>query len=114
MESGESTLSFRSPSFLSLRRLKFQQPTRRVFQDSMLPSGMVCGRLGERPKTLLQSSIGRSYTLSPIPRCGNGLPITARKYHRPTSKTPDALGDLQRAEIEKWWPIIKAAKIKGE
>jgi tripartite-type tricarboxylate transporter receptor subunit TctC len=27
---------------------------------------------------------------------------------------PDALAALQRAEIEKWWPIIKAANIKGE
>jgi tripartite-type tricarboxylate transporter receptor subunit TctC len=29
-------------------------------------------------------------------------------------QTPDALGAYQRAEIEKWWPIIKAANIKGE
>jgi hypothetical protein len=24
------------------------------------------------------------------------------------------LAGFQRAEIEKWWPIIKAANIKGE
>ena len=29
-------------------------------------------------------------------------------------QTPEALRALQKAEIEKWWPIIKAAKIKGE
>jgi tripartite-type tricarboxylate transporter receptor subunit TctC len=29
-------------------------------------------------------------------------------------RTPEALTTLQRAEIEKWWPIIKAANIKGE
>ena len=29
-------------------------------------------------------------------------------------QTPAALGALQRAEIEKWWPIIKAANIKPE
>jgi len=29
-------------------------------------------------------------------------------------QTPEALGALHRAEIEKWWPIIKAAGIKAE
>jgi tripartite-type tricarboxylate transporter receptor subunit TctC len=28
-------------------------------------------------------------------------------------QTPEALGAFQRAEIEKWWPIIKAANIKA-
>jgi len=30
----------------------------------------------------------------------------------PERLTPDALGAYQKAEIEKWWPIIKAAGIK--
>jgi tripartite-type tricarboxylate transporter receptor subunit TctC len=29
-------------------------------------------------------------------------------------QTPEALGSFQKAEIEKWWPVIKAANIKGE
>ena len=29
-------------------------------------------------------------------------------------QTPEALSAYQKAEIEKWWPIIKAAGIKGE
>jgi tripartite-type tricarboxylate transporter receptor subunit TctC len=29
-------------------------------------------------------------------------------------QTPEALGAFHRAEIEKWWPVIKAAGIKGE
>jgi hypothetical protein len=29
-------------------------------------------------------------------------------------QTPEALGAFQRAEIEKWWPIIKAANLKAE
>jgi tripartite-type tricarboxylate transporter receptor subunit TctC len=29
-------------------------------------------------------------------------------------QTPEALAALQKAEIEKWWPIIKAANIKGD
>src|SRR5262245_56822293 len=29
-------------------------------------------------------------------------------------QTPAALASLQRAEIEKWWPIVKAAKLEGQ
>ena len=32
----------------------------------------------------------------------------------PDQQTAQALGTLQKAEIEKWWPIIKAAGIKAE
>jgi tripartite-type tricarboxylate transporter receptor subunit TctC len=38
-----------------------------------------------------------------------GLEIPAREI-----QTPEALGAHQKAEIAKWWPIIKAAGIKGE
>jgi tripartite-type tricarboxylate transporter receptor subunit TctC len=29
-------------------------------------------------------------------------------------QTPESLAAYQRAEIEKWWPIVRAANIKGE
>ena len=29
-------------------------------------------------------------------------------------QTPEALGAFHKAEIEKWWPIVKAANIKAE
>jgi tripartite-type tricarboxylate transporter receptor subunit TctC len=29
-------------------------------------------------------------------------------------QTPEALAAMQKAEIERWWPIIKAANIKAE
>jgi tripartite-type tricarboxylate transporter receptor subunit TctC len=32
----------------------------------------------------------------------------------PGQQSAQALGKLQKAEIEKWWPIIKAARIKAE
>jgi hypothetical protein len=32
----------------------------------------------------------------------------------PDEQTPEALAALQQAEIEKWWPIIKAAGIRVE
>jgi tripartite-type tricarboxylate transporter receptor subunit TctC len=40
---------------------------------------------------------------------GMGLDIPARDQ-----QTPEALGAFQKAEVEKWWPIIKAANIKAE
>ena len=38
-----------------------------------------------------------------------GLEIPPREQ-----QTPEALGAYHKAEIEKWWPIIKAANIKAE
>jgi tripartite-type tricarboxylate transporter receptor subunit TctC len=38
---------------------------------------------------------------------GEEIPLRAQQ-------TPDALAVHHKAEIEKWWPIIKAANIKGE
>jgi tripartite-type tricarboxylate transporter receptor subunit TctC len=32
----------------------------------------------------------------------------------PEQLKPEALSALQRSEIERWWPIIRAANIKGE
>jgi len=29
-------------------------------------------------------------------------------------QTPEALGAFHKAEVEKWWPIIKAANVKPE
>ena len=33
---------------------------------------------------------------------------------QPAQQTPEGLAAFQKAEIEKWWPIIKAAGIKAE
>jgi tripartite-type tricarboxylate transporter receptor subunit TctC len=31
----------------------------------------------------------------------------------PEQQTPDGLAAFHKAEIDKWWPIIKAANIRG-
>ena len=38
----------------------------------------------------------------------------AQDIYPPEQQTPEALHAFQKAEIEKWWPIIKAAGIKAE
>ena len=32
----------------------------------------------------------------------------------PQQQTPEGLAEFQKAEIEKWWPIIRAANVKPE
>ena len=38
-----------------------------------------------------------------------GLDVAA-----PEQQTPEGLAAFQNAEIDKWWPIIKAANIRGQ
>jgi len=38
----------------------------------------------------------------------------AQEIYPPEQRTPEALHAFQKAEIEKWWPIIKAAGINAE
>ena len=52
-------------------------------------------------------SLGEPGTKEKLAALGQDIPP-------PDQLTPQALGAFQKAEIEKWWPIIKAANIKGE
>jgi tripartite-type tricarboxylate transporter receptor subunit TctC len=38
----------------------------------------------------------------------------SQEIYPPDQQTPEALRAFQKAEVEKWWPIIKAAGIKAE
>jgi tripartite-type tricarboxylate transporter receptor subunit TctC len=42
------------------------------------------------------------------------LAAIGQEIFPPDQLTPEALGAFHMSEIEKWWPILKAANIKGE
>ena len=46
-------------------------------------------------------------------RCASAWPISDRKFRRASSSRPRCCA-LTKAEIDKWWPVIKAAGIKVE
>ena len=52
-------------------------------------------------------SLGESATKEKLAALGQDIPPVEQL-------TPQALGAFQKAEIEKWWPIVKAAGIKAE
>ena len=48
----------------------------------------------------------------PTRRYAHGLSTSGRIFPR-DQLTPEALASLRKAEMKKWWPIIKAANVKG-
>ena len=44
----------------------------------------------------------------------NGLTDLGHEIPPRDEQTPEALDEYQKAEINKWWPIIKAANTKEE
>jgi len=48
------------------------------------------------------------------PEIRRKLTDQAAQFPPAEQQTPEALGAFQKAEIDKWWPIIKAADIKVE
>jgi tripartite-type tricarboxylate transporter receptor subunit TctC len=46
------------------------------------------------------------------PSMGSRLADLGQEIFPPGQQTPEVLAALQKADIEKWWPIIKAANIK--
>jgi tripartite-type tricarboxylate transporter receptor subunit TctC len=73
-----------------------------LFGPKAMPKDVVAKLTAATINALADPVVGRRLT-------DLGLDIPPRQQ-----QTPEALATLQRAEIEKWWPIIKAANIKPE
>jgi len=63
----------------------------------------VIEKLNAAAVSALADAAGRKRVSDP------GLDVSARER-----QTPEALGAFHKAEIEKWWPVIRAAGIKGD
>ena len=63
--------------------------------------------------TLVAASILAGTALAD-PTIHKRLVDLAQDIFPPEQQTPEALNVFQKAEMDKWWPIIKSAGIKAE
>jgi tripartite-type tricarboxylate transporter receptor subunit TctC len=66
------------------------------------------------PKDIIAKLNAAVQTALADPETRQRLTDLAQEIYPPEQRTPEALHAFQKAEIEKWWPIIKAAGIKAE
>jgi tripartite-type tricarboxylate transporter receptor subunit TctC len=73
-----------------------------LFAPKDTPAGAIAKLNDAMVRALAESEVRKKLT-------GLGLDVAPREQ-----QTPEALAAFHKAEIEKWWPIIKAAGIKSE
>jgi tripartite-type tricarboxylate transporter receptor subunit TctC len=68
----------------------------------------------DTPKDVIAKLNGAVVQALADPRIRQRLAEIGQEVFPREQQTPEALAALQKAEIEKWWPVIKAAGVKGE
>jgi tripartite-type tricarboxylate transporter receptor subunit TctC len=68
----------------------------------------------DTPREIIDKLNGAVVAALDEPDLRRQLAAQEAQLPRSDQRSPEALGALQKAEIEKWWPIIKAAGIKVE
>ena len=66
------------------------------------------------PKTIIEKLNSAVVDAVADPTVHKRLADAGLEFFPRDQQTPEALGALHKAEIEKWWPIIKAAGIKPQ
>ena len=121
-----------SSNFVAQVRANTRQCTCRHRQDASSAECRTCRRWTKRAARLLRLDLVRLWAPKDTPKDMidklNAATVAAladpdrqgqARQARPASvvrdqQTPEALAALQKSEADKWWPIIKAANIKGE
>jgi len=66
------------------------------------------------PKNIIAKLNAAAIDALAVPTVRTRLADLGQEIFPPDQQTPEALGAFQKAEVEKWWPIIKAAGIRPE
>jgi tripartite-type tricarboxylate transporter receptor subunit TctC len=90
-----------------------------TFAEMGLPALSLTAWLGlfapkRTPKDIVEKLNAATVEALADPVVQSRLADLGYKVVSPVRQTPEALGALQKADAEKWWPIIKELGIKGE
>ena len=95
-------------------RPKFPPWMRPACRDFTGRTGTACGLPKGTPKDVVAKLNAAVVAALADPMVQQRFKDTGQSTWPRAQQTPEALAAHQKAEIERWWPIIKAAGIKGE